>query len=72
MNKVAAGPVGTVASNPILLARLRLVLGVSHHVSPQLVLPVSKLAEVTVETSALLLEVATDLSLETGVGTLIH
>ena len=72
MNKVAAGPVGTVASYPILLARLCLVLGMPHHITPQLVLPVGKLAEVTVETGALLLEVATDLGLETGVGTLIH
>ena len=72
MDKVAPRPICTVASNPILLTRLRLVLGVPHDVPPQLVLPMSKLAEVAVEAGALLLEVAADLSLEPGVGALIH
>ena len=72
VDKVAAWPIGAVASYPILLARLSLVLGVPDNVPSQLVLAMSKLAEIAVEAGALLLEVATDLGLETGVGTLIH
>ena len=72
MDKVAAGPIGAVASYPILLARLSLVLSVPHNIPSQLMLSMSKLAEVAIEASALLLEVAADLSLETGVCTLIN
>ena len=72
VDKVATRPIGAVASHPILLTRLRLVLGVPHDVPPQLVLPMSKLAEVAVEAGALLLEVAADLGLEPGVGALVH
>lgn len=71
MDKIAAGPIGAVTSHPILLARLRLILGVSHNVSSQLMLAMSKLTEVSIETCALLLEVATDLSLEARIGALI-
>ena len=71
MDKVAARAIGTVAGHPILLARLRLVLGVPHNVSSQLVHSMSKLAEVAVEAGALLLEVAADLGLEPGVRTLV-
>ena len=71
MDKVAARAIGTVASHPILLARLRLVLGVPHNVSSQLVHSMSKLAEVAVEAGALLLKVAADLGLEAGVGALV-
>ena len=72
VDKVAARPIGTVTSHPILLARLGLVLGVPHNVPPQLMLPMSKLAEVAVEAGALLLEVAANLGLEAGVGTLVR
>ena len=72
MDKVATGPIGAVASHPILLTRLSLVLGVPHNVPPQLVLPMRKLAEVAIEAGALLLEVAANLGLEPGVGALIH
>ena len=72
VDKVATRPIGTVASHPILLTRLRLVLGVPHNVPPQLVLPMSKLAEVAIQAGALLLEVAADLGLEPGIGALVH
>ena len=72
MDKVGARPIGAVASNPILLARLSLVLGVPYNIPSQLMLSMSKLAEVAIEAGALLLEVAADLSLETGVCTLIN
>ena len=72
MNKIAAGSISTIARHPILLTRLGLVLGVPHHIAPQLVLAVGKLAEVPIEAGALLLEVAANLGLEPGVGTLVH
>ena len=71
MNKIAAGSISTIACHPILLTRLGLVLGVPHHIAPQLVLAVGKLAEVPIEAGALLLEVAADLGLEAGVGALV-
>ena len=71
MNKIAAGSISTIACHPILLTRLCLVLGVPHHIAPQLVLAVGKLAEVPIEAGALLLEVAADLGLEAGVGALV-
>ena len=72
VDKVATRPIGAVARHPILLTRLRLVLGVPHNVPPQLVLPMRKLAEVAIEAGVLLLEVAANLGLEPGVGTLVH
>ena len=72
VDKVAPRPICTVASNPILLTRLRLVLGVPHNVPPQLMFTMSKLAKIAVEAGALLLEVAANLGLEPGVGTLVH
>ena len=71
MNKIAARSIGTIARHPVLLTGLGLVLGVPHHIAPQLVLAVGKLAEVPIKAGALLLEVATDLSLEAGVGALV-
>ena len=71
MNKIAAGSISTIACHPILLTRLGLVLGVPHHIAPQLVLAVGKLAEVPIEAGALLLEVPADLGLEAGVGALV-
>ena len=71
MNKIAARSISTIASHPILLTRLGLVLGVPHHIAPQLVLAVGKLAEVPIEAGALLLKVAADLGLEAGVGALV-
>ncbi len=70
MEEVAARPIGTVAVDPVLLAELRLVLVLLARV-PHLVAAVGKLALVAVEAGALLLEVATDLSLETRIGRLI-
>ena len=71
MNKIAAGSISTIACHPILLTRLGLVLGVPHHIAPQLVLAVGKLAEVAIEAGALLLEVPADLCLEARVGALV-
>ena len=72
VNKVAARPIGAVASHPIFLARLGLVLRVPYNISPKLMLPMSKLAEVAIEAGALLLEVATDLGLKPRVCTLVR
>ena len=72
VDKVAARPIGAVASHPIFLARLGLVLRVPYNISPKLMLPMSKLAEVAIEAGALLLEVATDLGLKPRVCTLVR
>jgi hypothetical protein len=65
--EVAAQTVGAVAGDPVLLAQLRLVLAVAHHVAAQLVLAVGELAEVAVQAGALLLEAAAVLGLEVRV-----
>jgi len=68
VDEVAAGAIGTVASDPVLLAQLRLVLRVAHHVLPQLVFAVGELTKPPVHAGALLLEVPADLGLEPRVG----
>jgi len=68
VDEVAPGAVGTVATDPVLLAELGLVLVVPDHVLPELMLPMGKLTQLSVEAGSLLLEVATDLGLEPGIG----
>jgi len=68
VDEVAPGAVGTVATDPVLLAELGLVLVVPDHVLPELVLPMGKLTQLSVEAGSFLLEVAADLGLEPRVG----
>jgi len=67
VKKVAPRPVGAVASQPVLLAVLGLVLGVPDHLS-KFASAVCELALVSVDALGPFLEVSADLRLVSGVG----
>jgi len=68
VQEVATRAVRAIASYPVLLATLSLVLVMLPNIS-HLLIPVSKLAKLSVQTLALLFEVSTDFCFEPGVGT---
>jgi len=64
VNEVTSCSIGTVSSNPELLAEFGLVFAVPHNIMPELILPMGKLTMIAVLAGSFLPEVPTELRLE--------